>query len=901
MKPRQHNPANAAPETLGERDEALPSARREVAAGTPSLRSLPPRPPAGFLSRANLALERVLLAGMDVIEISAPHGFGKTSQLAQWYREALVSGRQALWLSIDPRDDAARLISALTEAGARLRRNEVFLPGFVAWITGLTDPQQAITAWLAEIARMPEEAILLIDDADHATPPARATLEYLVANAPTNLRIAVSLRPNGSFADAELLANLPMMRITARELRLREEETVRLVRQLVGGGNDGSELDRFAIELHGQAAGWPLGLRLAIAARLRSPAGAPDAGSLADIGRYMMSKLVDSQPPEVSKILVRLARFDPFHADLLETVFGPTAALDSLVQLMTDSPIIIGDGAEGWFRLHPSARDALIVRQGAVPADVLSAEAAAASSWYEDRGLFEEAAHQAELAGDTARAIELAEASLRRLLDLGRNGEIIGWIERMPHAEVWLRPGLWAPAGWAVANSSRFEEARRFAEAIRHHGDASEIDLFEADLILSATSAHVDDHHEWDLLGTRWSVPPPGADPASMMFHAVSLAHQAITSGRPEAARHRLETALNAVQSTPIPTGFARALLGLSYLWDGKPLIAIDILRRGLEAVETEMDRRARVAATLAAFLAEAELATGNGAEAARLLAHRSMQINREGLPDAVIASCMTLADIACDEGRQDRAIDRIASLHGEGQARGSHRMQATAHFALARLHARYGRPHTARREADRAQALCADLPASVHPAVRLHCTLQAALTRATSACSGSAPGEIAIAEQAAAQALDIASRLQRGADVARALFLRAQARQRLGNPGAAEDCDEARSICEAGGLHRLQAEFLPADHKRLAPPDPAATIIRELSERSGGYAGSMLTPREYDVVCHLATHMSNKEIALAMGLREETVKWHAKNLFQKLDAGDRKTAVRRARMLGII
>lgn len=886
---------------MGGRGGASPSNRREIVAGTPSLRSLPPRPPAGFLSRAHLGLERVLLAGMDVIEISAPHGFGKTSQLAQWYREALVSGRQALWLSIDPRDDAARLISALTEAGARLRRNEVFLPGFVTWIAGLTDPQQAITAWLAEIARMSEEAILLIDDADQAAPPARATLEYLVANAPANLRIAVSLRPNGSFADAGLLANLPMMRITARELRLREEETVRLVRQLVGGGNDGSELDRFAVELHGQAAGWPLGLRLAIAARLRSPAGAPDAGSLADIGRYMMSKLVDSQPPNVSEMLVRLARFEPFHPNLLETVFGRTAALDSLIQMMTESPIVIGDGAEGWFRLHPSARDALIVRQSTVPADVLSAEAATASRWYEERGLLEEAAHQAELAGDTARAIALAEASLRRLLHLGRNGEIIGWIERMPHAEVWLRPGLWAPAGWAVANSSRFGEARRFAEAIRHHGDASEIDRFEADLILSAVSAHVDDHSQWDLLASRWPLPPTGADPASMMFHAVSLAHQAIASGRPEAARHRLEIALNTVQSSPIPTGFAQALLGLSYLWDGKPLIAVNILRNGLEAIETQVDRRARVAATLAAFLAEAELAKGNGAEAARLLAHRSMQVNREGLPDAVIASCMTLADIACDQGRQDRAIDRIASLHGEGQARGSHRMQAAAHFALARLHARHGRPHTARREADRAEALCAELPAGVPPAVQFYCALQAALARATADCSGSTPGQIALAEQASGQALDMAGRLQRAADMARALYLRAQARRRLGNPAADEDSDEARSICEAGGLHRLQAEFLPADDKRRTSSEPAAAIIEQMPGRAGGYSGTLLTPREYDVVCHLATHMSNKEIALAMGLREETVKWHAKNLFQKLDAGDRKTAVRRARMLGII
>lgn len=57
--------------------------------------------------------------------------------------------------------------------------------------------------------------------------------DYLVANAPADLRIAVSLRPDGSFADAGLLATLLMMRITTRELKLHEEETAALVHQLL--------------------------------------------------------------------------------------------------------------------------------------------------------------------------------------------------------------------------------------------------------------------------------------------------------------------------------------------------------------------------------------------------------------------------------------------------------------------------------------------------------------------------------------------------------------------------------------------------------------------------------------------------------------------------------------------
>jgi LuxR family maltose regulon positive regulatory protein len=46
---------------------------------------------------------------------------------------------------------------------------------------------------------------------------------------------------------------------------------------------------------------------------------------------------------------------------------------------------------------------------------------------------------------------------------------------------------------------------------------------------------------------------------------------------------------------------------------------------------------------------------------------------------------------------------------------------------------------------------------------------------------------------------------------------------------------------------------------------------------------------------------LSNKEIALAMGIGEQTIKWHVKNLFGKLNAASRKHAVARARMLGLI
>jgi LuxR family maltose regulon positive regulatory protein len=50
-----------------------------------------------------------------------------------------------------------------------------------------------------------------------------------------------------------------------------------------------------------------------------------------------------------------------------------------------------------------------------------------------------------------------------------------------------------------------------------------------------------------------------------------------------------------------------------------------------------------------------------------------------------------------------------------------------------------------------------------------------------------------------------------------------------------------------------------------------------------------------------LGSNLSNKQIALAMGISDETIKWHFKNLFRKLNAGSRSHLLHRARMMGLV
>ena len=77
-----------------------------------------------------------------------------------------------------------------------------------------------------------------------------------------------------------------------------------------------------------------------------------------------------------------------------------------------------------------------------------------------------------------------------------------------------------------------------------------------------------------------------------------------------------------------------------------------------------------------------------------------------------------------------------------------------------------------------------------------------------------------------------------------------------------------------------------------------AAGIASELAEH---VADDELTARERDVLSLVAAGNANKEVAARMGISEETVKTHMKNVLTKLGARDRTHAVVVALKRGII
>jgi len=115
---------------------------------------------------------------------------------------------------------------------------------------------------------------------------------------------------------------------------------------------------------------------------------------------------------------------------------------------------------------------------------------------------------------------------------------------------------------------------------------------------------------------------------------------------------------------------------------------------------------------------------------------------------------------------------------------------------------------------------------------------------------------------------------------------------------------DDIYRALEAGAETYLLKDMLSADLVRVIRLVHAGECARspEVRERLAQRAAMpRLTAREAAVMNLLAQGLRNKEIAALMGISEETVHVHLKNVFTKLDVHDRTAAVRAAVLRGIV
>jgi LuxR family maltose regulon positive regulatory protein len=879
------------------------------------LKVTPPRVPRLQLARPRLQAGHERLRDCPVILVQAPSGYGKTSLLAQWRREHLAQGRVVAWLTAQPQDDVPRFVQGLALAVRTGAGRHTF--GHTLLEAGAPAGLEGVTIWLADVAQSAMDIMLIVDEADRLAEGTRDALAYLLRNVPSNLRAVVAARADCQLGLDDLVSYGMATVVGPAQLRFHLDETIELVR-----GRFGTRVDRdAAARLHDLAEGWPLGLQLALSVMAAGSDPQAEISTMAAQGSDLRGQLVNLllanlDPADVA-FLTRIAVLDSLHPELCRTVAQAADAAERLARLARDTPVFAAGEASDWLRMHTLALDELRRRFALLPPDEQAALHARAAAGLAARGLIESAALHALASGQREMAYDLAERSLyESLMALGHQGTVLEWLRHLPADEVDRRPRLLLAVAWSLGLSERHEEADHFIERILAQPAAGAAVRCECALIQSGAAVYADDPDRFATLHDPWAETPPLTDPMLLQVHANRSAFRALLEGEPALARLRQQQAPRGEHG--LAQGYLSRwgdfIVGLSYLWEGQVLLAEKLLRPTLARAEGDLGRRNPFTCMLAAVLAAALWERNLPDEAGALLANRLDVLERSALPEAVLLGYRTIARIAAAEGAEHRALELLGAMDAVGVARRLPRLRIASLADRVRLHARRFRSETCRE-------LCAQIDAQLAepaaPQGRLWRRDVMLLREVALAYAAVATQDWRLAAETLARADAMAQGVKLGRLHIELLGLRAWALDRCGEKSHAL-LREAADLAATYGLLRVFDDAHPAlgDWVRQSLPStsgptatgpglPAAAIGAPVPAPVPPQARSnpsmALTPKEREVLELTARNLSNKEIGLAMQVGEQTIKWHMKNLFAKLDAGTRKQVVQRARILGLL
>ena len=881
-----------------------------------SLKTMPPH----FVKQA-VAPPR-LLAGLReaselaVVALTSLAGFGKTSLLVQLRRELIADGAAVAWLTAEATDDSATFIPALL-ASLRMAIG-LDLPARSFDQVG----QEASDLWLAgeilvQIHELARPTYILIDDLHHlADEQAIGFIYYLIRNAPPNFHVVISSRAEPPFPVEELNAHGLYAQFGTEDLRLRLEDTVAFLRRRLG---DDIDIETCA-RLHERTEGWPMALQITTAALAKKSDIASTvaglSGATGDIARYFSQFVLEGLEPAAVDMLVRASILKALHPTLCTALSGLDESAEVLARLEQSSGLVTSVvGSAHVYRMHPLFIEHLQSRLEAFAPEVRRELHATAAEWLAAHGMVEQAAEHAFAAGRTQQAMDWIEKRLRYLGVQGRIVEVLAWLDRLPPEEITRREGIQLTAAWACALCYRPRDAERLTDVILARPDVTpEIEL-QANIVRSAVAIHCDDYER--ARGYMESY-DPGLGP----LYCNSLSFIAIHSGFPERARHYQQISDGRGRSARsfYDAMYGAFAVGLSYLVEGQAGEAAGVFRAALERAESSTGWRSLPAAVQAAGLAAACWELGAEEEARALLANRLDLIEQAALPDAMILAYLTLARYESEKGREGKAFDALNSLAAIGQLRAQPRLVAASLGEQIRQHAVRNRVVSCRMLAG---ALDGIVAGEGGPANGLEAELRLIREFAVARIALldlDHDGAIA----ALGQAERIAGGMRRGRDQITIKVLRACCSC---NPadGELRLLAEGMSLAESFGLVRVVADDWPAAHEYLTDldhsgsaraPGVSAGFLERVRERcQPGWASQSEAPatkaakpraahlsaREMELLGALAHGRSNKEIARMLDVGTETIKWHMKNLLSKLNAANRRHAVDRARLLGIL
>ena len=344
-------------------------------------------------------------AGAGLTLVSAPAGTGKTVSVADWASRRPTA---PIWVAVteDVQQGQGQLWEDLFEA---LRSRGVSTP--LREPGAVPSERAVLTALAARIVERPEPIEIVLDFDTAVSRSTASGLDYLMRHSADRLRLVLLSRHDPPLPLQRYLLAGTLNRVVAEDLAFTDDEAEQLV------AARGLRLHRRALlVLTHRTQGWAAALVLAslLLAKQHDPDTAVNelTGRTGDLAEYMLTDVLDEQPPEVRTTLLQTSIVDTLHPGLVESLAGPhaTSLLDSLARggVFVDA----APNEPGCYRYHPLFREMLRSRLHVEAPGQVAPLHRAASSWFASQRRINEAISHVAATGDWDAVADLVVAEL---------------------------------------------------------------------------------------------------------------------------------------------------------------------------------------------------------------------------------------------------------------------------------------------------------------------------------------------------------------------------------------------------------------------------------------------------------------------------------------------------------
>ncbi|KAB8144829.1 AAA family ATPase [Chloroflexia bacterium SDU3-3] len=903
---------------------------------------IPPEPRPDLVARSRVSQLLNVSAARRYTLVAAPAGFGKTTALSTWAREAR---QRVAWVGLDASDSDPMRFWAYVIAAM-----SVFVPALTGQALDLLQSASQITllesltsAIIAALGAQADPLVLVLDDYHLIEAAAtHSSLAFLLAHAPPQLHLMVASRRDPPLNLARERARGSLAELRAADLRFTVDEAGDLL-NTVGVRLSQAEITTLAARTEG----WIAGLQL-VALALPEQASIPQfIGSLRGSDRYILDYLVDEvlahQPPEVQSFLLKTSILQRLSASLCEAVTAEPNAQQMLEQLEQSNLFIDPlDRDRGWYRYHQLFAEFLQARLGQLYRSELPGLHLRAAQWYLAHQMRTEALEHALQSSDQRLAAQLIADNATTMLPDGEMHQLLRWIDALDDEAMRAVPRLYIIQFWALATTSQFDAAEKqllhTEPLLMQIIESGEMDDAKRELrgelhLLRAAFALMHGNIEQ---ANAYGKQAQGMLSPSNRFMQILITwlkgFQAILNRDIELATATFTKALETGYGSGNAAIALAAVYGLSYLQiiNGNLQSASSLLQMAVRRFETTNRTPSPVASLIYLVLSKV-LREHNALDEAQRTAETSIQLaQRWGNIHILVETHINLARVQRAQGQLDVALEttwEAYSFLDQLTNTAWLRMNITSErirILLAKgeldeisTRVEFYRMHigTLRRKDTLTMPLRRELEVLIYTRMLL-----------AQAAGGAAPAALAEANELLAEVQQrvvesgpkerlievmalqaIAARI--GGDQPQAMALIGEA-LRQAAPGGfirvfADEGAQAHLLIK--GYHELLAQGRapvavdPGYVRALLGAFPQALPAPQEPPAPPRASGGILSERELDVLRLVATGAATSQIAEALVIAPGTVKRHLHSIYGKLDARNRTQVLERARALRLI